>query len=486
MQLFTISSVRRYLAVPLLVLSACAVEPGGPTDNPYADPGADEVSPAIATAPVYAPPRQGMEVQCPWLLGEEIDAYPGASGHHFSVSVNATTLAGSPRTVQLSGGAELRLTGSNVVADDLVFDGVAGGQVRIDVSRSYPGLTYYRLWYRATATSTWTQQCGGDEAVPLSGSFTTTGLHEATAGQISFACAVSGGFKCTDWGYQAGTNASSDEWDIHQACTRMTRADYCADGTSHTEEGTHIKNFDEVGINPEPPMSFYGLDQWPPPPHRFQFEAGWRGGDLPPVCLSKLRWSNMPIGGYCAGVLPDPRVDVSAKDCDTLATSPEQLALLYDTKLFNSSLWNTLTTHVWRSGSDLVSSVDGYYSDPSVTPPLAPYRSAGTYTWLASDATLLRSLPDSIQIADVVDVDLYTDGTSDLVYLPVTAAGLVPPNYRSIGWRGMAYNAPRDGTAPLVLYRNNTTGDHITTTLPPVNGYTALGTVAHVSVVAAP
>lgn len=485
MRIPSTTRLRWYLGVPALLLSACGVEPLDPGDGPLADPGQETIEEAPIPTPVQGPPRQGMEMQCPWLLGEELDALPGSTGRHLSVLATARTLSGAPRNVRIVGGAGLHVVGSNAVADDLVFDGVAGGQLKIDISRSFPGLTYYRLWHRAVSGGPWVEQCGGDEALALHGSFTTTGLHEPTTGQISFACKISGAFKCTDWGYRAGTNPDVEMWDIHQACTRMTRADYCADGTSHTEEGTRLVIFDEVGVNPEPPMAFYGVDSWPPPPYRFYFEAGWRPDDEPPVCLSKLRWSNMPIGGLCPTVLPDPRVDASAEFCDDMATSAEQLSVLFDTKLFNASLYNTLPTHVWRDGSDFVSTLDGYYTDPAVTPPLAPYRNLGNFQWVAADATLLRSLPQGISTTDVIDVDLYSDGT-DRVYLPVTATALVPPTFRSMGWRGMAYDAAREGTAPLVLYRHDTTGDHITTSLALPDHYTSLGVVGHVSVIAAP
>ena len=38
----------------------------------------------------------------------------------------------------------------------------------------------------------------------------------------------------------------------HQACTRMARADYCGDGTSHTQDGTWIEYYDKlIKVKPE-------------------------------------------------------------------------------------------------------------------------------------------------------------------------------------------------------------------------------------------
>lgn len=44
-------------------------------------------------------------------------------------------------------------------------------------------------------------------------------------------------------------------WDLHQACIRAVRADYCGDGIGNTENGTLIDLFDRYGIFPEDPAA---------------------------------------------------------------------------------------------------------------------------------------------------------------------------------------------------------------------------------------
>ena len=64
-------------------------------------------------------------------------------------------------------------------------------------------------------------------------------------------------------------------WDLHQACTRMLRADYCGDGTPHTRDGTPVDVYDTVGI------------QSPQPGSELSFEAGWRADGA--ICVRKVR-----------------------------------------------------------------------------------------------------------------------------------------------------------------------------------------------------
>src|SRR5688500_9687970 len=103
MQLLAKTSLNRYLAVPFLALSACAVEPGGPSDEgPFVGPNEGLLNPEGETPPAppsfFIPPRQGMEVQCPWLLGEELDTLPGTTAYHLSVLAAGTSLTGAPLT----------------------------------------------------------------------------------------------------------------------------------------------------------------------------------------------------------------------------------------------------------------------------------------------------------------------------------------------------------------------------------------------------
>jgi hypothetical protein len=66
--------------------------------------------------------------------------------------------------------------------------------------------------------------------------------------------------------------------DYHQACTRMTRADYCGDGSSFTKDGTLIDMSDALGVE-----SFETESR-----ADFAPEASW--GPTGATCVSKTRY----------------------------------------------------------------------------------------------------------------------------------------------------------------------------------------------------
>ena len=63
-------------------------------------------------------------------------------------------------------------------------------------------------------------------------------------------CTVSAIAKCLPIGYRpwAIVEDGAPVANLLQICTRMIRADYCGDGTSHTREGTWVNFVDGLGI----------------------------------------------------------------------------------------------------------------------------------------------------------------------------------------------------------------------------------------------
>jgi hypothetical protein len=159
-------------------------------------------------------------------------------------------------------------------------------------------------------------------AMAMPGSWSRDGLYSPHLG-FSFACNTGAVAKCDDWGYRVDSDPPNvtengiptttvTGADMMQACTRMARADFCAQGIPNTFDGTPIR-LDDVFQDP--------------PFHRdYVFEAAWPGlavvdrtpRRLPVICLSKLRWSTLPLGGTCPLQLPDPRVDSKGKFCDDI------------------------------------------------------------------------------------------------------------------------------------------------------------------------
>jgi hypothetical protein len=78
-------------------------------------------------------------------------------------------------------------------------------------------------------------------------------------------------------GYKPWKNSrdGTSLWDLHQACTRMMRANYWGDGIPHTRDGTPAEVYDTVGI------------QVPEPGSGLSIEAAWRADGA--VCVRKVR-----------------------------------------------------------------------------------------------------------------------------------------------------------------------------------------------------
>ena len=84
------------------------------------------------------------------------------------------------------------------------------------------------------------------------------GSHIDDAWAFTFACEDHAIAECVNMGYKPWQQAKvctkgqgcmhTTLAALHQACTRMLRADYCGDGLSHTIDGTPINAFDVFGI----------------------------------------------------------------------------------------------------------------------------------------------------------------------------------------------------------------------------------------------
>ncbi|HYO65351.1 MAG TPA: ADYC domain-containing protein [Archangium sp.] len=66
---------------------------------------------------------------------------------------------------------------------------------------------------------------------------------------FTFACEGAAIAKCIRFGYKPWASVNGVSLAAHhQACTRLIRADYCGDGTSHTVNGQWVNVFDAVGV----------------------------------------------------------------------------------------------------------------------------------------------------------------------------------------------------------------------------------------------
>ena len=184
-----------------------------------------------------------------------------------------------------------------------------------------------------------TPLCGPDlngvsAAIPIAATFNPHGDRVESNTQFTFGCTFGVIAKCYRWGYRPwiqGAAPSAEFTNLHQACTRMARADYCGNGQTWTHNGTLINLWDRA---PAPgPFQDHGS-----PPPEFIFEAGWSTKGA--VCLSKQRWATLPpeVAQSCPDRLIAPGVaTASGTVCDS-----EIEAGQFDsaTQLFNESKVN--------------------------------------------------------------------------------------------------------------------------------------------------
>jgi hypothetical protein len=98
-----------------------------------------------------------------------------------------------------------------------------------------------------------------------------------------FGCTSGVVAKCLRWGYKPWkTVAGRALADYHQACTRMARADYCGDGVTHTQEGTLIDLYDDLGIQQQSPPDLLAP---------LVFDAAWTTQGA--YCMTKQRWLSL-------------------------------------------------------------------------------------------------------------------------------------------------------------------------------------------------
>ena len=141
---------------------------------------------------------------------------------------------------------------------------------------------YQVSWFNPGRHGGWSAICTDDQGQPTAASAvanywdysqgTATGgskIYDSHA--FTFACEEGAIYKCMDWGYRPWESVGGQSMDAyHQACTRMTRADYCGDGNSNTIDGSWINLYDNLGIQVD-------TDTW-------EFEAQWSANGA--TCLA--------------------------------------------------------------------------------------------------------------------------------------------------------------------------------------------------------
>lgn len=182
-----------------------------------------------------------------------------------AVSLRGAARGDHPLTLRQDGEALKARDGAGAESKDL--SGVtllglrpSGGTVHLALCAPGAGARHgyrYRLEVYNESSSVWEDACSRDKNVkdPLAYALTgvwdvSTGAHRAAADRFTISCETGVVGKCVKWGYDPAGPArgGASMRDAHQACTRMARADYCGNGTPHTEAGMGIDIEDNLGV----------------------------------------------------------------------------------------------------------------------------------------------------------------------------------------------------------------------------------------------
>ncbi|WNG41572.1 hypothetical protein F0U61_53750 [Archangium violaceum] len=206
---------------------------------------------------------------------------PGASGVP-SLRLEAGRLVGSPEASSRLVGTVLQGTSSD------------GKPVEVAVCGAEPSpgdseLVWYRIEAWNPVAQRWENPCVATNQIPdpralaVSGVWDSSGAHQAVEGRFTLACENGVISKCIHWGYKPWVSHNGQALaELHQACTRMARADYCGNGQSHTNQDTPIDIYDRLGMLVPTTQRSAAWD-----PERASFEAAWAADGA--TCLARTR-----------------------------------------------------------------------------------------------------------------------------------------------------------------------------------------------------
>ncbi|HVG63256.1 MAG TPA: ADYC domain-containing protein [Hyalangium sp.] len=218
--------------------------------------------------------------QGPYLWGSKLswdDSQPQHdSRHSVLVSVDTPSLSKDAVGSVLSGSAS------------------DGSPVEVSICEAEPDPSDPQMvWYRIEAwnpvAQAWDNPCipsgsgPNPRALAVSGVWDSTGAHQQVKGKLTLACENGVISKCITWGYKPWASRNGQPLaPLHQACTRMARADYCGNGISHTQPGTPIDMYDSLGVQTPTTQPSQAWN-----PARASFEAAWVPDGA--TCLSRTR-----------------------------------------------------------------------------------------------------------------------------------------------------------------------------------------------------
>lgn len=267
------------LLILCTLLTACGGQEPGACDGEL---GSDCAS-SIAEATGAIRSTQGRSTQGRSTQGTEAGSYSVTSASIGGVAVvnlalDGTTLRGTLSGQPISGHDFI---GATVVQESPTGDTLEAiiGAIDTDAGDSSGETLLYTLTV-ANGDGSTTSMCtpdasGTTKAIPVLGRWDYSGAH--LDGGFTFGCTSGVIAKCVRWGYRPWHSVDGVSLsDVHQACTRMARADYCGDGISNTQDGTEVDFYDKLGVNVNTagPLML--------------FDAAWSTNGA--YCIGKERW----------------------------------------------------------------------------------------------------------------------------------------------------------------------------------------------------
>jgi hypothetical protein len=225
------------------------------------------------------------------------------------VTLRGTALAGAHVFAQVHNLAASPVTTATV---EYRLDAIAAESATNDPLMT--GSTYlYTLTQNVDGTGSYQTACPADSdgnhvAIPLAATWNEHGDRVESSTLFTFGCTSGAIAKCYRWGYRPWLTGHGDVVALHWTCTRVARADYCGNGTSHTHENTQINVWDSASPGP--------IQQHGTTPAGMVFEAGWNTSGA--VCLSHARWllGGPTIAALCPDRLVAPNLLLGGTVCD--------------------------------------------------------------------------------------------------------------------------------------------------------------------------
>ncbi|MBN1204903.1 MAG: hypothetical protein JXB05_08260 [Myxococcaceae bacterium] len=224
--------------------------------------GRDERRSVIVSVDLNALRKSDAAVKALRLVDGRLEASPEASTGPVGTVLQGTSSEGKP--------VEVAFCGAEPAPED-------------------PSMAWYRIEAWNPVAQQWENPCEASGAVPdpralaVGGVWDASGARQEAPGKFTLACENGVITKCIRWGYKPWASREGQSLvELHQACTRMARADYCGNGQSHTHEGTIIDMYDRLGLLAATTESSADWDL-----SRASFEAAWAPDGA--TCLSRTR-----------------------------------------------------------------------------------------------------------------------------------------------------------------------------------------------------